>query len=106
MAKLPEEKRDATWLPDLVSGFAAACRDPGLLRDVASLLTDDLAPQAAESAGLLRALADFDAADKPETALARMDPDLATLIRRLRDIPDPPPTRPKRKSGRRGKRYN
>ena len=104
MAKLPEEKRDATWLASIVSGFAAACRDAGLLRDVASLLTEDLAPQASEGAQLLRALAEVDEADNAQTALARMDPDIATLIRRLRDIPDPPPIRPKRKTGRRGKR--
>lgn len=49
----------------------------------------------------LRKLADVDDARDAETALARMDPDIATLIRRLRDLPDPPPIPPKRKTKRR-----
>ncbi len=100
MRRLPSEKRDETWLPDMISGFAGACRDPGTLRDVAALLTDDLAPQAEDSQALLRALADVDEADDAEAALARMDPDRATLIRRLRDLPDPKPIPPKRKAKR------
>jgi hypothetical protein len=37
MAKLPEDKRDPSWLPDLILGFAADCHDSGL-RDVATVL--------------------------------------------------------------------
>lgn len=97
MTRLPEAKRDELWLPDLISGFTEKCKDPGLLRDVASLLTDDLAPQAAETATLLQKLADVDEAANPETVLARTDPDVATLIRRLRELPDPSSVRQKRK---------
>lgn len=104
VAKLPKDKRDDDWLPDFISGFAGACRDPGLLHDVATLLTDDLAPNASESAALLLALAEVDEAKTPELALARMDPDMATLIRRLRDLPDLPPIPPKRRAARARKR--
>ena len=102
MAKLPEDKRDATWLPDLLSGFAGVCRDPGLLRDVAGLLTEDLAPQGPESAALLRTIAEVDEADNAEAVLAETDPDAATLIRRLRDLPEPAIPAPKPSRG--GKR--
>lgn len=102
MARLPDEARDDLWLPDIAEGFAAACRDPGLLRDVATLMTPELAPQAEEAARLLQTLADVDEAARPETVLARLDPDVATLIRRLRGLPDPKPPAGKRRGGRRG----
>jgi tetratricopeptide (TPR) repeat protein len=96
MAKLPSEKRDPTWLPDLISGFAEACHDPGLLRDVGELLSNTLAPQAEPIKALLHALADVDECPDPEMALARLDPDAATLIRRLRSLPESE-SKPKRK---------
>ncbi len=99
--RLPPERRDPAWLVDLMTGFAAACRDPGLLRDVADLLSDDLvgdvAPPVGDTAALLRLLAAVDEADVAETVLARTDPDAATLVRRLRDLPDPAPPPAKRK---------
>jgi hypothetical protein len=64
------------------------------------LLTEDLAPDAPESGRLLRALAGVDEAGDAERILARMDPDMATLIRRLRSLPDPPPIKPKRAKAR------
>lgn len=103
IARLPEPARDGRWLVDLIEGYASACRDPGLLRDVASLLTPELAPQAQDSAQLLQKLAEADAAAAPEIALARMHPDIATWIRRLRNLPDPAPASPSRK-GRRVRR--
>jgi hypothetical protein len=106
MQKLPPEKRDQTWLADMMTRFGEACKDPGLLRDVASLLTEDLDPSAPQSAVLLRALAAFDDAKDPATALARVDPDLATLIRRLRHLPDLPPLPPKKRARRSTKRSN
>lgn len=102
MARLPDEARDDLWLPDIAEGFAAACRDPGLLRDVATLMTPELAPEAEETARLLKTLADVDEAARPETVLARLDPDVATLIRRLRSLPDPKPPAGKRRGGRGG----
>ena len=102
MDRLDPERRDKNWLPVIISGFAGACRDPGLLRDVADWLPADIAPQiapqAAESAALLRLLADMDEAEDPEHVLARADPDRAVLARRLRGLPDPEPTPPKRTS--------
>ncbi|WP_143015361.1 ATP-binding protein [Alloyangia pacifica] len=95
--RLPDIARDPTWLPDIITGFAEACRDPGLLRDVATLMAPDIAPQAAESARLLYSLAKVDEAEDPETPLARMDPDVATVIRRLRGLTDPEPVSSGRK---------
>lgn len=89
MELLPGAARDRSWLPDLVTGFATACRDAGLLRDVAVLMKPALAPKASNVATLLRTLADVDDAEDPNVALARIDPDIATVIRRLRELPDP-----------------
>lgn len=99
-AKAPEGRRDRIWLSDLVFGFAQDCRDPGLLRDIAALLTPDLSPEAKTSAALLIDLARVDEADDPERVLSRLDPDRALLIRRLRGLPDQEP-KPPVKSGRR-----
>ncbi|CAH0339882.1 tetratricopeptide repeat protein [Rhizobium sp. CECT 9324] len=102
-ALAPENHRDHTWLSDLMVGFAEKCRDPGLLRDVAGLLTPDLSPEAEQYSALLIDLSNMDEAEDPERLLARMDPDRALLIRLLRDLPDPEPPRPS-KSGRRIRR--
>ena len=102
MARLPGEARNDLWLPDIAEGFAAACRDPGLLRDVATLMTPEIAPEAEETARLLQTLADVDEAARPETVLARLDPDVATLIRRLRGLRDPAPPAKKGRGGKRG----
>lgn len=104
MEWLPEEARDTTWLPDITAGFAAACHDPGLLRDVATLLTSEIATQAEEAARLLISFAEVDEAEVPENVLARMDPDIATLIRLLRNYPEPEAApgakkRPRKKRG-------
>jgi tetratricopeptide (TPR) repeat protein len=99
----PEKLRDKTWLSDLMTGFVQKCRDPGLLRDVAGLLTPELSPEAEPTCGLLLDLARVDEAVDTEQLLARMDPDRALVIRRLRDLPDPEPPRPT-KSGKRKRR--
>jgi len=82
---------DRFVLTSLVSAFAQNCRDPGLLRDVAGLLTPDLAPEAPGQARLLRALAELDEAKDPQAVLVRQDPDLALWLRRVRDLPEPSP---------------
>ena len=87
--ELPESQRDRAWLVDIVSGFAADCRDAGLLRDVAGLLDETLHPDAPRFAELLTLLADYDEAEDGTVALARVDPDQATLVRRLRGLPAP-----------------
>lgn len=89
MDNVPEAKRDATWLPELISGFGEACHDTGLLRDVAKLLSDAIWPQSVESAVLLRALAAVDEAIDADKVLARLNPDTATLVRRLRGLSEP-----------------
>jgi hypothetical protein len=103
ITKLPPEEQARKWLAPVISAFAASCHDPGLLRDIATLLTEDVTPDAPESARLLQALAGVDEAEDAERILARMDPDMATLIRRLRNLPDPPPIKPKRAKARQRK---
>jgi len=86
---LDPDTRDNGWLLKWVMGFAQACRDPGLLQDVAGLLTSDFGEGAEFGAEVLQSLAKVDEAPTPEQALGRLDPDVATLIRRLRDLPEP-----------------
>lgn len=76
-------------LSEIVSTFARDCRDPGLIRDVAGLLTPELDPNAPKQASLLEALAQVDEAKNPQAVLARMDPDIALWVRRIRDLPEP-----------------
>lgn len=89
MASLPPAIRDRSWLTDFIAGFAAKCRDPGVLRDLATLMTPALHPLGESAAELLGLLATVDEAPEPERVLARIDPDTATLVRRLRALPDP-----------------
>ena len=72
-----------------MSTFARDCRDPGLIRDVAGLLTPELALDAPKQASLLEALAQVDEAKNPQAVLVRMDPDIALWVRRIRDLPEP-----------------
>jgi len=88
-------------LSDIVSSFARDSRDPGLIRDLAGLLTPELDPEAPKQASLLRALAQVDEAQYPEAVLVRMDPDIALWVRRLRDLPEPDST-PRRRRTRSG----
>lgn len=76
-------------LSKTVSAFSRDCRDPGLIRDVAGLLTPELDPNAPKQASLLEALAQVDEAKNPQAVLARMDPDIALWVRRIRDLPEP-----------------
>ncbi len=46
-------------------------------------------------------LADVDDAESPELAFARMDPDMAIWIRRIRELPEPKPKKGKRKNRKR-----
>lgn len=91
------------WLQPILGAFAEHCRDPGMLRDVAGLLDDALAPDAAQVRALLQALADFDAGRGGEAGLTRIDPDVATWIRRIRNIPEekPPAPAPAKPRGKR-----
>jgi hypothetical protein len=84
-----QPRQSPHWTVDFAEGFASNCRDPDLLDDIAGLLTHDLAAEAPRAAALLRAIAEVDAAADKQAKLQRMDPDLATVIRRLRDLPAP-----------------
>lgn len=85
-------------LSDIVSAFARDSRDPGLIRDLAGLLTPELDPEAPKQAVLLRALAQVDEAKHPEAVLVRMDPDIALWVRRIRDLPEPDSTPRRRRT--------
>ncbi len=76
-------------LSKIVSAFSRDCRDPDLIRDVAGLLTPELSLDAPKQASLLEALAQVDEAKNPQAVLARMDPDIALWVRRIRDLPEP-----------------
>lgn len=97
MARLPEKVREGNWLVSIMLRFTMDCRDSGLLRDVAKLLSPDIGYEADAISQLLGHLADVDETKSPETLLARMNPDLATLIRRMRDLPEPKPPRVKKR---------
>jgi hypothetical protein len=101
---MPEETRIDSWLPNLISGFAANCRSPSLLRSLARLLAKSPYAEGQNTSKVLETLADVDESDNPEKVLSRTDPDTSTLVRRLRGLPDLEPIRPKRVSGRRRKR--
>ncbi|MDS4032210.1 MAG: hypothetical protein RKO66_19410 [Candidatus Contendobacter sp.] len=88
-------------LAEIVSAFARDCRDAGLIRDVAGLLTPELALDAPKQASLLEALAQVDEAKNPQAVLARMDPDIALWVRRIRDLPEPT-EKPRRRRTRNG----
>ena len=96
-----KEKTD-NWISDLITGFAKSCPDPGLIRDVAGLLTPDLSPQAPSQTLLLDQLAAYEeAGEKKEAVLARMDPDIALLIRKIRGLPDEEPLPQKKQKRKR-----
>jgi len=88
-------------LSEIVSTFARDCRDAGLIRDVAGLLTPELDLDAPKLAFLLRVLAQVDEAKNPQAVLARMDPDIALWMRRIRDLPEPT-EKPRRRRTRNG----
>ena len=87
------QSSDASWLRGFASGFASKCHDHGLIRDIAGVIEDVLAPDASTVRQLLYNLADFDEAGD-RCSLARLDPDVATWIARIRNIEInlPPPS--------------
>ncbi|WP_028313494.1 MarR family transcriptional regulator [Desulfatibacillum aliphaticivorans] len=96
-------ERSDNWFIVLILGFAQKSTDPNLIRDVAGLLTVDLNPQAPSQSLLLEQLATYEeAAENKEAVLARMDPDVALWIRRIRGLPEENPL-PKKKQKRRKK---
>lgn len=70
----------------IIADFAEACRNPALLRDVAGLLTPELAANAPDQAALLRTLAEFDESKTPDAWLTRADPDLVIWLRSVRNL--------------------
>ena len=95
---------DGNWLSPIVTAFARTCRDTGLMRDIAGLIEDQMAPDGTRLRSLLQRLADFDDGPGGEAGLARLDPDMAIWIRRMRDLPDTPPPRPAKAKPRGKKR--
>jgi TPR repeat protein len=83
---LPEELQDETWLQDVFSGFAEHCHQSDFLRDISLILTAEKISEDQMLPEMLNAIAAVDEAKKPKTVLARMDPDLATMVRKIRGI--------------------
>jgi len=89
-----EAQRFTHAIAGLVDGLATTSTDAGLLRDVAVLLEER--STASDITARLKAFAAFhDAVDK-EAYLQRIDPDLATAIRRIWNVPEPTDTLAKR----------
>ncbi|MBL8299133.1 MAG: hypothetical protein JNN30_12410, partial [Rhodanobacteraceae bacterium] len=80
-----------SMVSSLVTGLGTSSRDPGLYRDIAGLLTAELSAGAPEQAQLLIELAQLDEAEDPQARLARVDPDVAIWLRRVRQLPEPEP---------------
>jgi tetratricopeptide (TPR) repeat protein len=84
----------------VINALATSIHDSGLLRDIAALLTNELAPDVPKQAALLLELATFDEAPDKAAKLVRADPDVATWLRRVRGLPDTDATlRPRRRGG-------
>lgn len=73
----------------MTSALLKEIRDPGLLRDLADLAADVCGPAAEETANQLRAFAGVHEAKDKTASLQRLDPDLATAIRVILDLPEP-----------------
>jgi len=74
---------------DLLSGVARNVDDPGLLDDLADLLSRTFSVESGQWPERLRAFAAVRSASDKERALQQLDPDLATTIRTVLDLPDP-----------------
>ena len=70
----------------LVEGLAAYCDDAGFLEDIADLVIE-LVPSITNATEQLRVFAAFHAAKDKEAFLQRLNPDLATAIRCMWDVP-------------------
>lgn len=93
------------FLDGLLDELAAKLTDPGLLKDLAGLLRDELPPRYATRAALMEAAALFHAAGRDPAALQRVDPDIALAIRRvwMPEPAKPPPAKPKGRTSRKKK---
>jgi tetratricopeptide (TPR) repeat protein len=93
MRQIPHVGSTEDWLKDhlsdLVAGLVASCSDPGFLLDVSHLVVNVFGPEAESEARRLRSFADFHAAEDKEKVLQKYDPDLATAIRRMWNVPEP-----------------
>lgn len=72
-----------------MGGIAEYCSDDGVLRDLADQIREVFGDEGEESAKQLEAFAIFHASGRTEASLERMDPDLATTIRRIWNLKDP-----------------
>ncbi len=73
----------------MTSVFVEKIHDPGLLRDLADLAQDVCGPAAEQAVNQLRAFAGVHEAKDKTAYLQRLDPDLATAIRVILDLPEP-----------------
>ena len=68
-------------------GLASASDHAGLLLDVADYIAQEFPAEGQTTLVVLRTVAKVLEAENPETILTRLDPDLETLIRRIRNLP-------------------
>lgn len=87
--EMTPDERKARHLADLTSGLLRACSDPGLLRDLADLFVQVFGEAAQDHAQRMRRFAEVHEADDKERVLQHFDPDLATAIRRMWELPEP-----------------
>ena len=81
-----------SWLIGLVSSFAAGSRNTEVLSDLKHFLTELKHPVADNQIALLDHLNDYDTSEKPDVVLARIDPDIATWIKHIRQSDQPKET--------------
>lgn len=89
-----EAQRLPNALAGLMDGLVTTSTDAGLLRDVALLLEERNTES--DVTARLRTFAGFHEAADKEAYLQRIDPDLATAIRRIWNVPEPTDTLAKR----------
>ena len=74
----------------LIGTLISLCLDSALLKDLADLFDSVLGPVAQSQTSLLRSFAELHASQDKELYLQQADPDLAVMMRRVLNIPEPP----------------
>ncbi len=87
--RLPGNEPVAEHLQSLIGGLTQFCTDPGVLRDLADLIREVFGSDGEAPAQQLEAFAHFHASGRTEASLEKMDPDMATAIRRIWNLSEP-----------------
>ena len=76
----------SNWIYELVTGFGSNCKYSGILRDFGGVLKQKFPERSLYAVKVLNILAEIDEAERIEPIISRLDPDLVTLIRKLRNF--------------------